>query len=328
MVALGPTMTPTGEVTTVNFVKGDIRANNVTVALGPNGRLAAVYRSATPGATTQVIFDVTGYFSVDPNGATYSTVPPGRVLDSRSTGSGHTNIGLAGKFKNKTVRNFAVTGVKGLGWTGPLVPAGATAVAGNLTVTNATSDGYVSLGPTMTATPNTSTINVKAGGNRANGVTVALGGGKLQAVWVGTAGSSADVIFDVTGFFKAGPGGLLFTPINPIRVLDSSTGKTLSGAFNSGTARTLTLGGVSVIPPAAVGISGNLTLVNPSSSGWGFVAPTITTMPTSSTLNSTAGLTVANGFDVALASGKAALIWVGTAGSTANLQLDVTGYWK
>jgi hypothetical protein len=31
---------------------------------------------------------------------------------------------------------------------------------------------------------------------------------------------------------------------------------------------------------------------------------------------------------VALSSGNLALIWVGTVASTANMQLDVTGYWK
>ena len=35
VIALGPTMTATGAVTTINFNKGDIRANNVTVGLGP-----------------------------------------------------------------------------------------------------------------------------------------------------------------------------------------------------------------------------------------------------------------------------------------------------
>ena len=173
VIALGPTMTATGAVTTINFVKGDIRANNVTVGLGPSGTLQAVYR-ATAGATINLIFDVTGYFTPDTTGATYHVLAPGRVLDSRPTTSAHKNIGLAGKFKNKTVRTFTVAGVKALGWTSALVPAGATAVTGNLTVTASTSDGYVAIGPTMVSVPATSTLNTMKGQNRANGVTVAL----------------------------------------------------------------------------------------------------------------------------------------------------------
>jgi cytochrome c oxidase assembly protein Cox11 len=328
LIALGPTMTPTGETTTLNFAKGDIRANNVTVGLGPGGKLSAVFRSSTGGATTDLIFDVTGYFTPNTSGATYHTVAPGRVLDSRKTASGHTNIGLSGKFANKTVRTFAVAGVKGIGWSSALVPSGATAVTGNLTVTNATSVGYVSVGPTIAAVPKTSTLNVAAGANVANGVTVALKSGKLQAVWDGTAGSSADVIFDVTGYFTADLTGLSFYPIAPARLLDTATGRGLSGSFTNRTPRTLTVDGVGAIPAAGRGISGNLTIVNPSSGGFAFVSPATVATPTSSTLNANPNQTIANGFDVALSSGKLALIWCGTVGSTAGLELDVTGYWK
>jgi outer membrane protein assembly factor BamB len=328
LIALGPTMTPSGETTTINFVVGDNRANNVTLGLAPGGTLSAVYRSTTAGATVHLIFDVTGYFTPNAAGATYHTVAPGRVLDSRPTTGGHTNIGLAGKFKTKVVRTLNVSGVVGLGWLSAQVPVGATAVTGNLTVTNATSNGYVALGPTMTSTPKTSTLNVKAGDNRANGVTVALSSGKLQAVWIGTTGSSTDVIFDVTGYFTADFTGLDYYPIAPVRLLDSSTNKGLTGLFISKTSRPLTVGGVGDIPADAQGISGNLTLVGPSSAGFAYINPTPISAPASSTVNAAIHATAANGFDVSLSSGNLSLIWWGTVGSTANLQLDVTGYWK
>ena len=263
VVALGPTMTPTGAVTTINFVKGDIRANNVTLGLGSGGTLSAVYRSSTAGATIDLIFDVTGYFTPDTTGATYHVLAPGRILDTRPSGSGHTNIGLAGKFANKSVRTFSVAGVKALGWSSALVPATATAVTGNLTVTDATSIGYVSVGPTIAAVPSTSTLNVAAGSTVANGVTVALKSGKLEAVWDGTAGSSADVIFDVTGYFTAGSGGLSFYPIAPVRLLDSSVNLGLTGTFASRTARLFTIGGTAGVPSGAAGIAGNLTVLLP-----------------------------------------------------------------
>ena len=83
------------------------------------------------------------------------------------------------------------------------------------------------------------------------------------------------------------------------------------------------------VPANAVGISGNLTVVGPTANGWAQIAPTISGTPTSSTVNANKGQTIANGFDVPLDwSGYVALIWVGGASSTANLQLDVTGYWK
>jgi hypothetical protein len=50
-----------GSTSTINFPAGDTRANAVTVALGSGGTLNAVYK-ATAGATTHLVFDVTGYF--------------------------------------------------------------------------------------------------------------------------------------------------------------------------------------------------------------------------------------------------------------------------
>jgi hypothetical protein len=334
LVALGPTMTSTGEVTTINFVRGETRANNVTVGLSPTGTLSAVFRSSTINATTHLIFDVTGYFTPDTTGATYHVVAPGRVLDSRPTRGGVVNIGLSGKFTSKQVRTFNVAGAVGLGWSSPQVPAGATAITGNVTVTNVTSYGFVSIGPTVPSVPSTSTINLVGGITIANGVTVALNAGTLSAVYVGgTNTATADVIFDVTGYFTADASGLSYYPIIPIRLLDSTTGKGLSGTFNNGVARTLTVGGVGGlggIAADAFGISGNLTLWLPSSYGFAFAAPSIVGTPSSSTVNSSTGnVSVANGFDVALdGSGQLMLVWVGKAGSTTNMQLDVTGYWK
>jgi hypothetical protein len=50
-----------GSTSTLNFPKGDNRANGVTVALGAGGKLNATYKAAA-GATTHLVFDVTGYF--------------------------------------------------------------------------------------------------------------------------------------------------------------------------------------------------------------------------------------------------------------------------
>ena len=331
LVALGPVMTPTGSVTTINFAKGDVVANNVTMGLSGTGTLSAVYR-ATNWATVDLIFDITGYFRAnDATGATYTPLPPGRILDTR-TGAGH--MGSLTKLQTGQPKSFGVVNASGLGWTTPKVPAGTVAVTGNVTVTNATSNGFVSVGPTMIANPTTSTVNVTTAKNRANGVTVALSGGKLGVVWVGSKGSSADVIFDVTGYFTAGMGGLKYHAIMPVRVLDSSKNIGLSGSFSTGsnpvsTKRTMLIGSSHGVPSDAAGISGNLTLIQPTVNGWAFIAPSITALPNSSTVNGNAYTNTANGFDVALsATGYLDLIWKGTTGSHANLQMDITGYWK
>jgi hypothetical protein len=331
LVALGPTMTSAGDVTTINFVKADTVANNVTVGLSGDGTLSAVYRS-TAGATTDVIFDVTGYFTPDTSGATYRIVNPGRVLDSRPTRGGVTNIGLAGKFRHKVVRTFQVAGAGGIGWSSPQVPVGAAGVTGNLTVTNVTTYGYVSIGPSMVSTPSTSNINLLKGGTRANGITVALNSaGQLQAVWVGSGSTStADVIFDVTGYFMNDQAGLSYHPIVPFRILNSSINQGLTGPFMSTVPKTMPIGGVGQIEAGSGGISGNLTLIMPATVGYAYVGPVAISQPSSSTVNAIVGQNVANGFDVKISSGgNLSLVWVGLrTTSSANLQLDITGYWK
>ena len=122
------------------------------------------------------------------SGATYHAMTPSRVLDTRN-GTG----GLSGPFTNHAARTFTVAGV----------PAGATAVTGNLTVTGQTSGGYLFIGPAAATNPTSSTLNFPLGDDRANAVTVQLSpGGTLSITFVGPNNSqSAQAIFDVTGYF-------------------------------------------------------------------------------------------------------------------------------
>ena len=124
------------------------------------------------------------------SGATYVPLAPARLLDTRS------GNGLSSPFVSGTPRTFQVTGRGG-------VLSNAVAVTGILTVTGATSGGYVALGPVATATPSTSTLNFPVGDTRATGVTVTLGaGGTLSAVFRGGGGTTTALVFDVTGYFR------------------------------------------------------------------------------------------------------------------------------
>jgi hypothetical protein len=187
---VGPNSMNNPTSSTLNFPLGDDRANAVTVALGAGGTLSVTYAAATLGPTAQVIFDVTGYFTPDMTGATYVPLTPARILDSRD----HT--GGLGIFSSHVAQTFGVTGNGG-------VAAGAIAVTGNLTVTQQTSGGFLSIGPVAMNNPTSSTLNFPVGDDRANAVTVALGtGGTLSVTYAAsTLGPTAQVIFDVTGYF-------------------------------------------------------------------------------------------------------------------------------
>ena len=297
---------------------GDNRANNVTVALDSDGQLSVVYVGS--GGSTHAIFDVTGYFTADDTGATYMPLAPGRLLDSRN------GTGLSGRFVTNVARTFHVTGT--------LVPAGALAVTGNLTLVKPTGKGWAFVGPSVPANPSSmqcSTVNAPTGDTRANGVTVKLADdGTLSAVWVGPARSTADLIFDVTGYFVSGTSGSRFVPLEPTRLVDTRYGIPFTGPIITHSPVTVAMAGRGGIPSSATGISGNLTVTGQTYAGYLTVAPHLTggSPPAFSTLNFPKGDNRANGFDVSLYSdGSIGVTYEASrAGSNTHFVLDVTGY--
>jgi PKD repeat protein len=316
---LGPTASGTPTSSTLNFPVADTRANAVTVGLSATGGLAAVYKSSTAGATTNVFLDVTGYFVKDNLGSKYTAVAPVRVMDSRD-GTG----GISGKFVNGTPRTFAVAGQLG-------IPSSASAITGNLTVTGQTKAGFAFLGPTATGSPTSSTLNFPVGDTRANAVTVALNAGNLSAVYKSsTPGARTNLFLDVTGYFDAT--GSRYIALSPIRVMDTRDGTGgLSGKFVNGTPRSFDVAQTgATVPASAIAITGNLTVTTQSKAGFVFLGPTATGSPTSSTLNFPVGDTRANAVTVGLngTGGLGAVYKSSTAGATTNLFLDVTGYFE
>jgi len=198
-LSLTPTR-PSGvpSTSTLNFPVKDVRANGVTVPLGSGGVLWVTY-TGIPGNTAAVVFDVTGYFVPNSTGATYVPLSPNRLVDSRP---GPQQTGLGGNLTSGTPVSFQVSGRVPSDVT-KNVPANATAVTGNLTVTDQTSRGYLSLTPTRpSGVPSTSTLNFPVSDVRANGVAIPLGaGGVLWVTYTSAPGAHSAVVFDVTGYF-------------------------------------------------------------------------------------------------------------------------------
>jgi spore germination protein YaaH len=314
-VSIGPTMTAKPTTSTINLTKGRTLANGLTLRVGAGGTVSAVLVS-TSGAKVHVVLDVTGYYRAG-TGATWYPLAPTRLLDTRS------GNGLSGSFVSAKVRTFQVAG-RGS------IPAEALAVSGNLTVTGSTAGGYVSIGPSMTSTPSTSTLNFGRGVTVANNVTLRLGsGGKVGAVYVGTSGARAHLILDVTGYYLAGSGGASWHPIDPVRLLDSRTSNGLSGAFVHGTARSFQLSGRGSIPVDAVAVTANLTETASTSAGFIAAGPTMTSSPSTSTINFGKGVTLANGVTLRVASGgKVGVVFRGASGAKVHAIIDVTGYFR
>ncbi len=312
-LSVTPTPTVSPPTSTLNFPVGDIRANGVTVPLSPTGTLSAVFRGSS-GSAAHVIFDVTGYFAPSSAGATYVPIDPARLLDSRF------GNGLSGSFVSTTPRSVAIAG-RGS------VPVGAVAITGNVTVVGQTTGGYLSVTPAPVASPSTSTLNFPVGDTRANNFTLPLGSdGTISAVFRGGGGATVNVIIDVTGYFVPGSAGSVYVPVTPTRALDTRVGNGLSGAFASNSSRVFGVAGKGGVPSAAVGVTGNVTVVGPTSPGWVTVSPTPNDNPTTSTINFPRADVRANGVNMRLEGGQLSAVYRARGGSTAHLIFDVTGY--
>jgi hypothetical protein len=266
-------------------------------------------------------------------GAGYFPISPTRMLDSRSASGAP--LGFSGVLVANVPRTFAVAGVTITPTVGsPFipVPTGAVAITGNLTVTQQTALGYLSLTPTATANPSSSTLNFPVGDNRANNVTIALGpGGTLSVVYKATAGKHTHVLLDVTGYFLAGS-GQTYTPLAPDRVLDSRTDP-VTHAFAANVAKAFHVAGFLIngvtIPSSATAITANLTVTGQSKAGYVSLTPTNNNSPTTSTINFPVGDNRANGLTIPLdpITGDVSAVYKATSG-TVNLILDVTGYYS
>jgi hypothetical protein len=188
-VAVTPVSTASPTTSTINFPVKDTRANGLTVPVGPTGKVWLVYKASSTTAKTDLLLDVTGYFTGDATGSTYHPITPVRLLDSRS------KYGYPSGFAHASPGTFQVGAT--------VVPLDAVAVTGNVTVTSQTRAGYVALTESPDSTPPTSTLNFPLGDTRANNTTLRLGPlGRLSAVYLAAAGKSAHILFDVAGYWR------------------------------------------------------------------------------------------------------------------------------
>jgi hypothetical protein len=116
----------------------------------------------------------------------FALKPVVRMIDTRI------GLGLSGKFQALVSRRIQVAGVNG-------VPANASVIRGNLTVTNQTSAGYLSCTSSDQTgqKPPISSINFPVGDNRANFIECPLDAtGGMWVTYVAPARNLADVLFD------------------------------------------------------------------------------------------------------------------------------------
>ncbi len=206
---------------------------------------------------------------------------PTRVLDTRN-GTGAPQAKLGGG---------ATLALPILGGTAN-VPINATAVVLNVTVTNPTAAGFLTVFADGGSVPGASNLNFTAGETIPNLVVVPVTDGSVDFF---NLTGSVDVIADLSGYYAPDAGQAL-NPTGPARVLDTRSGIGAPAAkVQANQTLNLTIVDAPVgLPSTTSAVVLNITVTNPSESGFLSVFPFGQAVPTASNLDFTAGETIPN----------------------------------
>lgn len=244
-------------------------------------------------------------------GADYTPLTPVRLLDTRhAVGVTTTTPVAAGADLVLPVPSIA-----------GIPAADVSAIVANVTVTQPTAAGHLTLYPhNGESLPTASNLNFTAGQTVANLVTVPVDGGAV--VFHNGSSGTVHVLMDLQGFYgRAGSG---FKPVSPARVLDtrSGLGTSVAGAITAHATLSLDLSGR--VPAGTTAVVLNLTVTRPTEHGYLTAYPDAGALPGVSNLNFTAGETVANLAVVPVTDGK--VDFYNGSGGTLQVIADLEGY--
>jgi Tol biopolymer transport system component len=287
----------------VNFSPGVVSTNAVVVGLDSGGGLS-IYDG---GGLADVIVDVEGYW---PTGADFATVVPQRLLDTR-IGVG----ALPGAVPAGGRVDLQVTG------RGGVPSSGVGAVALNVTATQPTQSGYVTVFPTGATRPVASSLNFVAHQTIPNLVIVGVGTGGQVSLY--NAAGSTQLLADVVGYW---PTGSNMNGLTPGRVLDTRSGLgAVKAKVAQGHSVDVQVTGMAGVPTSGVeAVVLNVTVTKPASAGHVTVYPAGYVRPDTSNVNVAAGATRANA--VLAKVGFDGRVTVFNGAGSADVIIDVTGY--
>ncbi|MGP3683399.1 PKD domain-containing protein [Streptomyces sp. IBSNAI002] len=248
-------------------------------------------------------------------GSDFTPHTPTRLLDTRNgTGAPAGKVAGQGSARVKVAGNAAV-------------PAGVTAVALNVTVTETVDSGYVTAWPGAGYDrPGTSNLNYTAGRSVPNLVIVPVGEDGYVELYNGGP-QSVDLIADVTGYFtRASAGG--YTSMTPARFVDTREGVgAAKGRLAARSAFTTRIGGLQGVPQGISAVALNVTVTEPGGPGHLTAYSGSGPVPTASNLNFVPGQTVANAVIVPVAADGTIKVFNGS-WMPAHVVVDVVGYYS
>lgn len=293
---------------TLTYYAGEVTPNAGLFPLGPDGELC-LYSPRT----TDLVIDVTGYFRP-------SSMLRYEGLEGRPLLNTATKLNSVGRMRGG--QTIAVNVVKaGVG-----VPAGAAAVAVNITGIRPDRNSYITAYPCGVARPLVANLNPTVGTTKQNFAIVPLSPSGAMCLYTLRA---LHLKVDVLGYFAAG-GPHTMIPTTPTRVVD--TRDVYRAEMNLGTrghrltaytTKRLQLGGQRGIPADASVISVNVAAVTPGSSG-SLTMWDCSSIPPIQSVNFRTGRTVATGVQARMSADGALCI---RATADTHVVIDVTGWW-
>ncbi|MFD9304052.1 hypothetical protein ACFWCB_15610 [Streptomyces sp. NPDC060048] len=259
---------------------------------------------------------VTNSMGVTSAGSEFVPHDPARLLDTRDG----TGTGFA-----QAVAPYGTTRVKVGGNSG--IPADVSAVALNLTVTNAVAAGHITAYASGTERPDASNVNFVAGQTVPN-LTIVPVGADGYVELANRSWGQVDLIADVTGYFtRSAASG--YTSLDPTRLVDSRNGwGDQRGGLPGGSTSGLRVAGQAGVPATGVtAVALNVTVTNPKAAGHLTVFPGGQQAPSTSNVNFTAGQTVANSVIVPVGQDG----WIdfrNGSWNAADVIVDVVGYYS
>jgi glucose/arabinose dehydrogenase len=293
----------------LNYTAGSIVPNAVISKVGSGGKVCLFVNVAT-----DLVVDVGGYF---PQLTKLVSINPARVLDTRVGFTTFDGLQQGGGLRGAG----SVTEVQIAGRLG--IPSNAAAVVLNVTVTEPSAAGYVTVYPCGANPPLASNVNVVQGSTVAVMVVAKIGADGKVCIFTQ---SPAQLVADVDGYL---PASTTYTPLLPARLLETRPGLTtvdgqaMGGGIRArGMVTTLQVTGRGGVAAGAKTVSLSVTVTNPVGAGFVTVYP-CGIIPLASNLNYVAGQTVANATIVKLGPGGTVCLFNSEA---TDLVVDVNGY--
>lgn len=307
----------------LNYTAGGTESNSGIVPLGTGGMI-----SVRPSAGTHLVVNVQGYYT---SGATagggYVPITPTRLVDTRD------GTGLPSGMIQNGASPTVVTGSLSE------VPADASALAVNFTITGQTAAGYITPFPTDAAVPTGGFNFPNVAADSVSGVVpLAQSGDDAGSFKVKLVGTNAHLIADVTGYFTAadrsGEGGGYTANLGG-RIVDTRVSTPAVPPAQPGPAAPISAGATLEIPIAGVGgvpatgasaVTTTVAVVPGASGGYLTAWRSDDPEPVSSVLNFAASAVVSNTAIVALSAAGTIKVR-NRSGAPVHIIVDVQGWY-